>query len=165
MEILGIDPRANSENKIEPPYPLPFISRRSLKRVKDRLPVPTACSYCSGEVKLASNEEIYGREYGDWPYCYMCTACRSHVGLHPKTDIPLGTLADASTREARKRAKAAFQEVTLFRFNRDRTAAYHWLGGLMKIDPRTCHFGMFTVRQCNQALGAIQKFKSTGSKS
>ncbi len=45
----------------------------------------------------------------DWPWVYICEGCGSYVGMHPFTDIPLGTLADAATREARKECKAPIQ--------------------------------------------------------
>ena len=108
IEVLGIDPRAYSNEKLVAPKPLPFLSRSALKRVRDRLVPPTCCHFCKGEVQLVSNGHIYGREYGEWPYAYMCVGCGAYVGVHPHTDLPLGTLADSFTREARKVAKTPF---------------------------------------------------------
>lgn len=66
---MPIDPRANAPERIAARAPLPHISRRALKRVKNPLPAPTECRYCGGCVELVSNSEIYnGREYGEWPY-------------------------------------------------------------------------------------------------
>ena len=89
-------------------------STQALKRVKNPLPVPTICPHCQSSVALVNNAKVYsGREYGKWPYAYLCEndACGAYVGLHPNTTIPLGTLATASMRDARKKAKDAFNRM------------------------------------------------------
>lgn len=155
--VRGADPRAQAADKLPAPDPLPYVSRRALARVKDRLDAPTSCPYCDGKVELVSNAEIYhGMEYGDWPYAYLCRGCRAYVGLHPNTDLPLGTLADKETREARKSVKPRFFDLTRTRFGGDRSAAYLWLADRMGIPKEQCHFGMFTEQQCQQALKIIE---------
>ena len=145
-----MDPRANSTEKLRAPAPLPHISRRALKRVKHPEPMPSCCRYCSGTVKLVDNSEIYGRSYGEWPYMIWCETCDAYVGLHPHTDIPLGTLADKPLREARKTNKALF-----LRLQREqgwsRTEAYSWLADEMKIPAMDCHWGLFEEAQCEKA--------------
>jgi len=143
-----VEPRAQSEEKLTPPTPLPHVSRRALARVKGPLPVPTVCRYCQGVVELVGNETVYGSPFGQWPYLYLCTGCRAYVGLHPDTDIPLGTLADKDLRLARKSAKALFLAA-----NEDvsRSSAYQWLADQMGIDVSDCHFGWFDIHQCRQA--------------
>ncbi|WP_255218891.1 zinc-finger-containing protein [Paraburkholderia kururiensis] len=123
-------------------------SRRAIARVKNPLPAPTECPRCGGgPVEVVRNAEIYGRDYGEWPWTYLCRHCRAYVGMHPFTAIPLGTLADAPTREARKRAKAAFNplwqsgEMT-------RTEAYAWLAARLGIAAAACHIGWFDVAMC-----------------
>jgi hypothetical protein len=83
-------------------------SRTATARVKDPLPAPTQCPKCASPVELVSNAVIYGREYGEWPWVFKCTACDCRVGLHPFTAIPLGYLADGATRDARKGVKVHF---------------------------------------------------------
>lgn len=152
---MSIDARAASVEKLVPPHPLPYVSRKALKRVKDRVAPPTDCHHCGSMVELVSNAEIYGREYGDWPYAYKCIGCDSYVGIHPNTDLPLGTLADKDTREARKACKKAFID-----FQRasgmSRNQAYAWLAQRMAILKSECHWGMFSVAQAELA-GAICK--------
>jgi hypothetical protein len=80
----------------------------ALKRVKDAMPVPVTCNHCGGNVYWTNNAAIYGKSYGDWPYIYACECCEARVGMHPETNIPLGTLATAEERDARKKAKAVF---------------------------------------------------------
>lgn len=136
-------------------------SRSATARVKDPLPVPTFCPNCAGVVKLVSNAEIYGVEYGEWPWAYRCIrpGCDSYVGLHPFTAIPLGTLAQAPTREARKRAKAIFTKL----WQRSgghamtRSEAYLWLAQRLGLPPRQCHIGWFNVATCEQVVEICAK--------
>lgn len=80
----------------------------AVARVRDSLPVPTTCRFCSGDVELVNNAKFYGgREFG-WPFAYACCECGARVGCHTGTDIPLGTLADKATMQARRAAHAAF---------------------------------------------------------
>lgn len=148
-----MDPRANSNERLEAPAPLPHVSRRALRQVRHPAPIPTVCPYCRSAVELVNNADIYGREYGDWPYAYRCTstsACGAHVGLHPNTDIPLGTLADKATRDARNACKKVFER--LWREGpMTRKEAYAWLAGRMGITVAACHFGLFDAQQCHQA--------------
>lgn len=130
-------------------------SRKATARVKNPLPVPDACNCCRSPVGLVPNSAIYGRSYGDWPWAYLCNGCGAYVGLHPFTAIPLGTLADAPMREARKHAKAAFNP--LWQSGQmTRSDAYAWLAGAMGItDKEQCHIGWFDVSQCNQVVAVI----------
>ena len=146
------DQRAFKVDKIDPPFPLPFISRKALKRVKNPLPAPATCRYCgpSTPVFLGHHDEIYGRAYGEWPYLYLCENCEAYVGLHPFTDIPLGTLANAELRQARKTNKAKF--IALQRAKSwSRSRAYQWLADHMGIKVEECHWGWFEVEQCERA--------------
>lgn len=146
-----MDPRINSPEKLTPPDPLPYVSRRSLARVKDVVPIPTECPACRGTVELVNNARIYGgRSYGGWPYAYICSPCDRYVGLHPHTDLPLGTLADKETRESRKRNKRDFF-VLLKRSKMSRARLYQHLADVMGIPVEECHWGLFTAYQAQVA--------------
>lgn len=150
VDQMKTDPRAFLKEKLTHST-LPHVSRRALKRIKYPLTPPTACNTCGGgRVTLANNSEIYGREYGSWPYIYLCWICMSYVGLHPDTDLPLGTLADLETREARKK-RSVFGLLTKYKFKGDRKEAYQWLAQAMGIPQRQCHWAMFSKEQCEQA--------------
>ncbi|MDR9889879.1 zinc-finger-containing protein [Pseudenterobacter timonensis] len=126
-------------------------SRKATARVKNPLPAPTQCHHCSGLVRIGTHEEVYGRDYSDWPYVYLCEGCGAYVGLHPFTAIPLGTLADKRTREARKSCKLPFERI--WRSGRmSRTEAYKWLADKMGIPTDECHFGWFSAEQCQTAM-------------
>jgi hypothetical protein len=77
--------------------------------------------------------------------------------MHPFTAIPLGTLANAATREARKKAKAAFNP--LWQGKRmSRTEAYQWLASALGIaNVEECHIGWFDVAMCERVVIEISK--------
>ena len=127
-------------------------SRSATARVKNPLPAPAVCPHCSAAVGLVNNSEIYGRSYGEWPWAYSCTECDAYVGLHPWTAIPLGTLADADTRAARKAAKDAFNPLWQ-RGPMSRTEAYVWLAAQLGIpDVNDCHVGWFDIETCTRVI-------------
>jgi hypothetical protein len=128
-------------------------SKRALKRVLNPITVPTLCPYCHSSVVIKSNEFVYGKPYGEWPWLYLCTdaSCRAYVGMHPFTHIPLGTLADAKTREARKLTKALFQQVWGKPGQMVRSEAYDWLAVKLNIPVAACHFGWFNIETCRVA--------------
>lgn len=141
-------------HSVSPEHP----SRRATMRVTNPLPVPTVCPYCQGAVRCVSNSLIYGREYGDWPYAYRCSTdgCGAYVGLHPFTNIPLGTLANAELREARKEAKAAFNPIWQGQMT-SRSDAYAWLADALRIPAAECHFGWFDVERCLVAKAVCER--------
>jgi hypothetical protein len=132
-------------------------SRTATARVTNPLPAPTECPNCGSAVKLVSNAAIYGREYGEWAWAYKCDSvdCDSYVGLHPFTSIPLGTLANPATREARKRAKAAFNPLWEGR-RMKRREAYAWLAKALGIsNVGECHIGWFDIAMCDRVVAVI----------
>jgi hypothetical protein len=133
-----------------------------VRMVTNPLPVPTVCPHCQGTVGLYNNRKVYnGREFGKWPYVYLCenVACGAHVGLHPETDIPLGTLATDAIRQARQIAKSSFNDL-----HEDggpmasRTAAYEWLAAKMGIEVGTCHIGWFNEQQCDRVVELCDEY-------
>lgn len=137
------------------------ISKSSVLKVKNPLPIPLICPHCASNVELVDNIKIYRtKSYGAWPYAYLCMGkdCRSYVGLHPYTTIPLGTLATATMRDARKKAKAVFEP--LWRDgNMSRTKAYSWLATQLGIkDHNDCHIGYFDVMMCKQVIEVCERY-------
>lgn len=130
------------------------VSAAQVKKVLNPLPVPTICPNCGGAVERVSNSVIYRKEYGPWPFAYRCVSdeCDSYVGLHPKTDIPLGTLANKAMRAARKQAKAMLSPMWEVD-GMDKTAVYAWLAGKMGIkDVNHCHIGWMGIEECKRVV-------------
>lgn len=145
-------PRAHGKNPWNP-------SRRATARVLNPLPVPTVHEACGSAVEVAHHNDVYGREYSDWPWMYRCARCDATVGMHPFTNIPLGTLADKALRDTRRACKAPFETLwTQHHMTRDQ--AYAALAQHLGIPVGECHFGWFTREQCEQAAAWA---KATGS--
>lgn len=126
-------------------------SRRATARVKDPIPVPTECRYCAGEVKVAHHDEVYGTAYGSWPWLYRCSDCDARVGMHPFTNIPLGTLADTELRARRIEVKRLFQMICETRRKRwDRTRGYQEMSQALGIPAKDTHFGLFEHKQLDE---------------
>lgn len=155
-----VDSRSNAAAKLPPPEPLPHVSRRALARVNNPLPIPCECRYCKGEVVLVPNEQVYGKPYGNWPYMYICISCEAYVGLHPHTDLPLGTMADKPLRMARKIHKKFFQQL-LETWDKSRGQLYKWLADQMEIDSKQCHWSLFELADCAKAGDICRKQLTT----
>lgn len=126
-------------------------SRKAMKRVPEpHMPVPHECPYCSHQVSIVHHDHIYGRAYGEWPWVYACDNCGARTGMHPFTNIPLGTLADNALREERKRSKPCFERIWKGGYM-DRTEAYEWLAKKLGITKEECHFGLFDAEKCQLA--------------
>lgn len=126
-------------------------SKKATARVRDPQTVPAACSFCSESVVIKHHTDVYGgRVFSDWPWMYVCEGCGARVGMHPFTNIPLGTLADKATRDARTACKPVFER--LFQSGRmTRTDAYAWLAMRLGITAAQCHFGLFDRHTCECA--------------
>ncbi len=121
----------------------------AVARIKHPIPTPTICRYCNAPVELVKNSAIYGRCVGLWPYAYKCTACDAYVGLHPNTDIALGTLADARLRGFRQDFKDVFNLLWVKGSGRwPRSQAYSWLAVLLDIPAKDCHGACFDEERC-----------------
>lgn len=137
-------------------------SKTATARVKNPLSAPKICK-CGGEVKIAGHKEVYGRDYSDWPWMYRCDKCDSYVGMHPFTNIPLGTLADKETRTARNECKQSFNEIWQDG-HMSRSDAYKWLAKKMGIKQEECHFGWFDADTCYTAANHCLDFLLEKSK-
>lgn len=104
---------------------------------------------CGRVAELVNGTRIYPHRTDlDYLRFFLCVACNAWVGCH-RDGRPLGTLADAATREARQRAHAAFDP--LWKSSDDRRArsrAYRWLAGKLRIRVEECHIGHFDAATC-----------------
>lgn len=122
----------------------------AISKVKDPLPKPIFCNCCGGDVRIAGHGEVYGKCYGKYPWVYLCDSCGAYVGMHPFTDLPLGTLAGLETRKARNYSKRPFEKIWRDGYM-TRNEAYQWLSEKLAISKKDCHFGMFDEQTCKKA--------------
>lgn len=125
--------------------------------VKNPIPIPTECRYCGGAVRVAENKIIYRKNYGKWPWVYYCGSCYAYVGMHPYTDIPLGTLANKELSALRVWAKTPFNQIWKSNIM-TRRQAYSWLASEMGRSVDECHFGWFDEDDCRLAHGICQDY-------
>lgn len=111
------------------------------------------CQYCNQPAKLVGGDYIYPHRTDLFDKKFWQCANgheESYVGCHPNTSTPLGCLANAELRQAKKETHKVFDPIWREKFA-SRGAAYRWLASAMKIRVKDCHMGMFTVEQCKQA--------------
>ena len=128
-------------------------------RVQHRLPRPIKCDNCgSPRIALQKRSFIGMRTYGKWDLVWHCGDCFALVGCHEGTDIPMGLMADALTRDARHKAHKVFDE--LWRGRRrlfpDRASAYVWFARVMDLAPEAAHISMLDERQCEKRVALVE---------
>ena len=135
-----------------------FTKYHHRRRYPDWRDPPSHCD-CCGEptVTLTSNSTIYGREYGDWPYVYLCMLCGASIGTHPHSDYPLGLMADKETRTLRTALHAiidpAWKEGQISRGELYQVMAEGM--GLQRF-----HVGDLTKAQCHQANAVFRAWET-----
>lgn len=118
------------------------------------------CPYCHSKALFAqAGHPIYPyrRDYGPVWACPQCDS--AHVGCHPKTNIPLGRLADESLRVLKKEAHFVFDPlwrgkiaIEGCRPYKARKLGYTWLAAQLGIHVDDCHIGWFDEEQCLRVI-------------
>jgi uncharacterized protein DUF3268 len=118
------------------------------------------CPYCSKPSTLVTGAVVYPHmpELAEKPI-WACMPCGAWVGCHPGGQMPLGRLADAGLRRAKKEAHNLFDPLWKAKMRRDgcskreaRGKAYAWLAGQLGIPREDCHIGMFDVATCRRVV-------------
>lgn len=115
--------------------------------------IPKACPFCSSEVVLTSNKEIYGKEFGNGK-CYLCRKCKASVGTHNGTTRPLGILANREMKILKKTCHDLF-DITWKNKILNRTEAYKRLARSLGIKQEDCHFGHFEIDMLINAIKVL----------
>lgn len=138
-----------------------MASRSVADRVSHRLPRPIKCDNCGGpKVHLQKRSLMKMRVFGNWDLVWHCLDCLALVGCHEGTDVPLGRMADATTRAARFEAHRAFDPLWQRGGKWARAEAYVWLANVLHIPPEDAHIGMLSVEQCEALMEAITNLRN-----
>lgn len=139
-----------------------MVTRANKRKAPYTPPVAPWCDACQKYARLVRGKDVYPHRVDlQALHFWRCDGCGSYVGVHKNSDryAPLGTLADAATRRARKAAHAVFDPLWRRAMdsrgwgkNKAREAAYQWLAKEMKIQPHKCHISMFTTEQCARVV-------------
>ena len=131
------------------------------------------CPYCSRPAQLVASSDIYPNRTDLPPQkFYRCYPCDAYVGCHqPGTwrwdsgckvlnegTEPLGRLADAELRAAKKAAHEAFGPVWHGKLHRH--DAYIWLAIMLGIKQQDCHIGLFDLDQCAAVVRAVRALET-----
>ena len=115
------------------------------------------CPYCTIKASFIDSKMIFGvRSYGMIYYCHKCGA---YVGVHKKTNKPLGTLANAELSKKRVETHNTFDGVWKRIAEKNgaskknaRSLAYAWLAKSLGIKLRDCHIGKFDLDTCQKVI-------------
>lgn len=129
----------------------------------------TKCPYCDKPAELVGGHRIY-RHRPDLNHLlfWRCDTCDAHVGCHRRGatvqignermrsdgTLPLGRLANAELRRAKRRAHDAF-DAMWWSGDMTRQEAYAWLADALGITVANCHIGMFDLDGCNAVIAAV----------
>jgi hypothetical protein len=102
----------------------------------------------------------YGTDYGT--NMYVCRRCDASVGTYGRSKRPMGELANAELRDARKKAHSVF-DLMWQRGHMTRSQAYKWLSWKMSLSPELTHIGMFNEEQCKDVWLYAMSFYLTHS--
>lgn len=125
----------------------------------------TACDYCGRPAELVNGDFLYPHRPDLWEKRFWrCTPCGAWVGCHPRTNKPLGRLANAELRQAKQEAHAAFAPIWKARYLRKRRTDNSYTPGMARggrykalaealgIPNNDCHIGMFDVGMCRRVV-------------
>lgn len=127
------------------------------------------CPYCGGLAKSLSGAELYcNRPDLAAKWFWQCKPCNAHVGCHPGTKMPLGSLANYPLRSMRSAAHRAFDPLWRAKAKKDgisygeaRRLAYGWLAEQMDMTRDECHIGMMNIDQCKRVIWICQDHTPT----
>lgn len=118
------------------------------------------CPLCGAEAVLVDSRVIY--RYQSFGFAWVCKnfpLCDTYCGCHPGTNQPLGSLATAAMRNARRAAHDAFDALWRKKMARDRVGksaaralAYAWLARKLGIGVAECHISMFDKERCAEVI-------------
>jgi hypothetical protein len=126
-----------------------------------RKPREIICPYCDKPAEQVTGKEIYPERYDLWDRNYWrCVPCDAYVGCHIHTTRPLGRMANAAQRKAKRIAHSRF-DVVWKSGQFDRKGAYAWLASRMGLTAKECHIGMMNEEQCAEVVRHVDALLGT----
>lgn len=132
------------------------------------LPQPL-CNYCGAKavlVRVGENGYPYVDDHGP---VWICEPCQAWVGVRARSrnHAPLGRLANAELREAKRRLHDALEPLVQAKMRRDgvnifaaRGKAMKWLIAALGLDVASPNLHSLTLDQCEHALRHVADFQA-----
>lgn len=114
---------------------------------------PLICPYCKKEAVWCENKEIYGKNYGNSYMCWLCKPCNAYVGCHNNGKKALGTLANAETREWRKKVHARIDPL----WKTGKMSRGEVYKNLNRLFSKGFHTGEADIEMCKKVLEYYQE--------
>lgn len=117
------------------------------------------CPYCGTQASLRPDSVVHG-EKARGARLYICDRypmCDAYVGVHEKTGLPLGTLANRRLRQRRRHAHRLFDTLWTSGLMRKRQA-YEWMRAKFGLREDQAHIGHFSEYMCEALIAECGKF-------
>lgn len=160
MSLFGQYGDCNGQNIFDSEWdPADFADERVYPHPPDKLPKDFTCApcpYCGQMPKLMNGEAVYPHrpDLKDKPF-WVCWPCQAWCGCHPKTQAPLGTVANAALRKLRSRVHELLDPKWRGKKKGDRSKVYKDLRQALGISKNDCHVGKFTEELCQRAISIL----------
>ena len=135
------------------------------KKMSDMTPRQLRCPHCGAVAIIRPASEIYDdpRRKDELYVCKNYPACKSYVGMHAGTRIPLGTLANGDLRNLRIKAHRRFDRIWQSGIM-SRNAAYRWMADSFGLTADDAHIGKFGESRCQQLIEQCDRILAQNQK-
>ena len=117
------------------------------------------CPYCGAQAVLQPARVVYGDRAKPGKYLYICAhypKCDAYVGVHEKSLLPLGTLANGELRHKRILAHRAFEQFQKT-CKMEKWQAYQWLQAKFSLRRDQAHIAKFSAYMCDQLIAVCEE--------
>lgn len=118
------------------------------------------CDCCnSNNVKLIDESLITTSCFSkrSWPLVWWCEDCGARVGCHPKSNRPLGLMADSHTRFLRAKLHEKIDPLWQSGIA-SRDEIYAWLAKELQVEFEICHVSQLDTKNLRIALDLANKY-------
>lgn len=114
--------------------------------------IPPPCSYCDSKARLVMEGDATYPFTSPLGPAWICRPCDAYIACYQGSEIPLGTLANASLRERRQQAQAALA-VHWRAQSRSRSHLYSWLAQKLGVPRSKAHISLMDEAGCARVIG------------
>ncbi|QYY33749.1 DUF3268 family zinc-finger domain-containing protein (plasmid) [Cupriavidus pinatubonensis] len=133
-------------------------------------PVVPVCDICGNSAQLAQAADPMYPYLEDHGPVWICVPCQAWIGVRPRSrqHAPLGRLANAALRDAKKRLHDALEPLVAAKIRRDgvnpfeaRGKAIKWLAAELGFSLSTPSIHALSFEQSEQAIQYLAKFQAS----